>query len=143
MGLVRGQDDHLARAEDVDRPLYAYLHTAFWHVNEGVEGRRVLAQPLPLVEGKNRDRPCLLCDYLPAYDRLLLISDQIDEFPCGRGSLFHLCSLVHVCLLVFKSKERAALIVIPWAAPLHENESENETGRQGKVEFSLDYLYLI
>ncbi len=72
MRLVGGHDEHLPRGHPMRRADYRYLHLPLKGHHHGIERCRVLAQPLPGIEGEHRHRPLLGSDDLPAHYRAAL-----------------------------------------------------------------------
>jgi len=77
-------DDHLPFFQDVRIAGYDDLRLPVQDAYECVKGRRVLAEPLPLIEGKQGDRAGLFLDDGTAHDRAGLVFDQ-------PGHVEHLC----------------------------------------------------
>jgi len=60
MGLVGRHDYHLAFPDPNGLTRYRDISLAIEHVDEGIEGGRMLTKSLPLPEGEQRQRACFL-----------------------------------------------------------------------------------
>src|SRR3712207_451043 len=89
-GVLR-YDDGLASLGSEELVLDHNLGLALHNLQHGIEGRRVVAQLLPRVKGKERDTPCVAVLKLLAHDTSVGIVDHVGG---GKyGFLFYL--LVH------------------------------------------------
>ena len=93
VGLIGRHDDDLA----LFHPLWiagdADLHLSVQHLYHGIEGRRVLAEPLPLIKGKQGHRSGLFIDDGFAHHRIFLIIQligQIHGYRCFNHGHFSL-----------------------------------------------------
>src|ERR1039458_9165563 len=100
--LMGGHENHLAAGHAMRLAGNPNFHLAFDHLHQRIEWRRVFAQPLAFVEGKNCHRAGGFLDQFATHDGAVLVIDQFggpghlragEPFGFWFRVLFHDCSV--------------------------------------------------